>query len=66
MTAYCKDCGQNYPHARRALGYTTCLGCGQAHAMREVRRRSKCVAPAYNKGNLTYVSSRKMAKWIGK
>jgi hypothetical protein len=66
MTAYCKDCGQNYPHARRALGYTTCLECGAAHAMREVRRRSKCLAPAFNKGNLTYVSSRKMAKWIGK
>lgn len=66
MSAYCMDCGQGYPHARRVLGYVTCLECGAAHAMRESIRRTKCIAPAFNKGNLTYVSSRNQAKWIGK
>lgn len=36
MTCYCLTCGDTYPAARRALGYTTCLACGEeaATAMR--------------------------------
>jgi hypothetical protein len=35
-------------------------------AQEEVNRRKKCVAPAYNKGAYTYVSTEEQAKWIGR
>lgn len=36
MPAICADCAEPYPAARRALGYRTCLECGdrQAHEVR--------------------------------
>lgn len=35
-------------------------------AQEEANRRKQCVAPAYNKGAYTYVSSEEQAKWIGR
>lgn len=31
---YCMDCGEEYPAARKSLGYRTCLDCGQERAER--------------------------------
>ena len=28
----CRNCGDTYPEARAALGYTVCLDCGDLHA----------------------------------
>ena len=35
-------------------------------AQEEANRRKQCVAPAYNKGAYTYISSEEQAKWIGR
>lgn len=44
--ANCISCGDTFPPKRQALGYNTCLSCGD-FAAREVRFT---VMPAYNKG----------------
>ena len=66
MGAFCTVCHIEYSSARRALGYTTCLNCGQDRALRESARRAKCVAPAYNKGAYQYISSVAAAKEVGR
>lgn len=50
--AICTNCGDTYPSARRALGYTTCLSCGD-YAARQVRFT---VMPAYSKGAYQLIS----------
>jgi len=66
MTAMCLKCGDEYSAKRKALGYTTCLACGSVAAEKEAHRRSKCVAPAFNKGAYQYVGSREAARWVGR
>tara|TARA_R110000803_G_scaffold137021_3_gene204039 strand:- start:689 stop:901 length:213 start_codon:yes stop_codon:yes gene_type:complete len=44
----CRVCGDEFPHARWALGYKMCMACGDAHARDE--RKSWTVAPM-NKSN---------------
>jgi hypothetical protein len=41
---------------RIALGYTTCLVCGEIEAKQEIERKSKRVAIAYDKGNYQYIT----------
>lgn len=36
----------------------------QLHA--ELERKSQCVAPAFNKGNYTYIATEEQAKWVGR
>lgn len=64
--AICKVCDDEYSDRRRALGYVTCLDCGQEAAEKEILRKAKCSAPAYNKGGYMYISSVKMAKDLGR
>lgn len=66
MTAICCKCGEEYNPKRRLLGYNTCLDCGDVAAEKEAVRRSKCVAPAFNKGAYQYVGSKEAAKWVGR
>lgn len=37
----CHECGESIPDGRIALGYRTCLSCGEAQA----RRIKRCVVP---------------------
>ncbi len=62
----CWDCGEEFHPKRKQLGYEYCLKCGDVYAEKESFRKSKCVAPAYNKGAYQYVSSREQAKLVGK
>jgi hypothetical protein len=62
----CVDCGDSFPPRRYELGYHTCLACGDKQASIESHRKSKCFAPAYNKGAYMYVSSKSMAKDLGR
>ncbi len=62
----CFECGEEFSPKRKALGYQTCLKCGDKHAKKETIRKSKCVAPAFNKGAYQYVGSISDAKHIGK
>lgn len=50
----CADCGDDYPAERHALGYTTCLLCGEDRATAE--RASWCVVQEYGKGGYMYVT----------
>lgn len=64
--AVCKQCHEEYPDARKALGYSTCLQCGEADAQKESNFRKTCIAPAYNKGPVMYISSPELAACAGK
>jgi|TARA_A100001011_G_scaffold381515_1_gene450169 hypothetical protein len=64
--AKCVECGEEYSCKRLQLGYKTCLDCGGISAIREIVRKSKCIAPAFNKGSYTYVHSKQDAKDIGR
>jgi len=64
--AQCKICNKEYNYKRKQLGYNTCLDCGNLNAMRETLRKSKCIAPAFNKGPYMYIHSIKDAKEAGK
>ena len=62
----CWDCGEEFNPKRKALGYEHCLSCGEHYAHKETVRKSKCVAPAFNKGAYQYIGSREDAKSIGR
>lgn len=47
-TCYCLTCGDTFPAARRALGYTTCLTCGEEAAI--AMRTSWCIVPLPKQG----------------
>jgi anaerobic ribonucleoside-triphosphate reductase len=64
--AECVKCGEQYSYRRRELGYYTCLECGRHEALKEIVRRSTCVAPAFNKGAYIYIHSQQDAKDAGK
>ncbi len=66
MKPECIECGEEYNPKRESLGYKTCLDCGGDQAQREILRKSRCVAPAYNKGAYMYVSSSAMARDLGR
>jgi len=38
----------------------------EAAAQEEIKRKGKCVAPAFNKGNYTYIATEEQAKWVGR
>ena len=62
----CFDCGEEFNPKRKELGYEHCLKCGDNYAKAETVRKSKCVAPAFNKGAYQYVGSVEDAKFIGR
>ena len=64
--AICIECDEEYSDRRKALGYSTCLDCGQEAAEKAILRKARCTAPAYNKGGYMYISSVNMAKDVGR
>ena len=64
--AICKLCYEDYNDKRLALGFYTCLDCGDRAAHREANRRRKCVAPAYNKGAYQPIMHTDDARWAGR
>jgi hypothetical protein len=64
--AFCVNCFEPYSDKRLSRGYHTCLECGDENAKNELVRKSKCTAPAFNKGAYTYVATTFQAKEIGK
>ena len=62
----CSSCKEvSISRERYALGYTTCLECGEEFAQRLATSRKKQVAPAYNKGAYQYITSSDL-KTIGR
>lgn len=56
-SANCTKCGDTFPPARFALGYTTCLDCGDTAA----RLVKFTVMPAYSKGAYQVISKADIA-----
>lgn len=56
--ANCVTCGDNYPDARRNLGYRTCLECGDIQA----RGVKFTVMPAFSKGAYQLISREDVAR----
>ena len=66
MKSECIECGDDFNPKRFKLGYRTCIECGEEIAQIEMVRKSRCIAPAYNKGAYMYVTSSQMAKDLGR
>ena len=66
MKPLCIVCQAEYSPKRLALGYRTCLECGESRAQVEIKRKAKCTAPAYNKGAYQYVGTKQAALGVGK
>lgn len=66
MKVECVECGDEFNPKRFKLGYRTCTECGEEKAQIEMLRKSRCIAPAYNKGAYMYVTSSQMAKDLGR
>lgn len=64
--ANCKLCGEEFSDRRKALGYETCLICGEEDAQLEIREKSGRVGVAYNKGPLQFITSMEMVKDLGR
>ncbi len=64
--AICKECYSDYPDARKNIGYDICIECGDKHARKEAIRKSKCVAPLFNKGSYQYIGNINVVKSIGR
>ena len=62
----CVECGDEFNPRRFALGFYTCLKCGDNEAARQILHKSRCTAPAYNKGGYMYITSKSMAKDAGR
>jgi ribosomal protein L37AE/L43A len=60
----CTECGESYDQRRAALGYSTCLDCGDVAAASE--RASWCIAPAGHKQGETLVRDPSHLKQINK
>ena len=64
--AICIECYSEYPEKRKHIGYKTCIVCGDKEASKEAIRKSKCIAPLFNKGAYQYIGNIKEAKYIGR
>ena len=64
--ANCIECYSEYPEKRKDIGYKTCIICGDKEAKKESIRKSKCIAPLFNKGAYQYIGNIREAKYIGR
>lgn len=63
---YCNNCGNTFPVKRKSLGYDLCIECGDKAARKEAIRKSKCVAPLFNKGAYQFIGNIEEAKHLGR
>jgi hypothetical protein len=66
MMALCKICNETFPDKRYYLGYLICINCGDKEASKEAIRKSKCIAPLFNKGAYQYIGNINDVKSIGR
>lgn len=66
MNTECIKCGNQYSPKRAQLGYRTCLTCGEQYSKIEMRRKSMCTAPLYNKSAYQYITPGNDLKSMGR
>ena len=59
MTYQCVDCGSDIANGRYALGYKTCLKCGEKHAL----KYKHCIVPM-PKSNYIVVTDLELLKGL--
>ena len=61
----CVVCDTLYPAARAALGYATCMQCGEAMA-KDIAAKQHTILPLHKQGYMAFTGSdaREMAKQI--
>lgn len=57
---------QNEPVLDKPIRYEDEMAAREAAAQEEIKRKSQCVAPAFNKGPYTYIATEEQAKWVGR
>jgi len=62
----CSECGAEYSVARAALGYTTCLACGDIQATLQTIAKAARVALTANKGAYQFITPGTDLTVIGK
>lgn len=62
----CIICEESFSGKRAELGYKICLDCGEILAKKEKQYKSKCTAPAYNKGAYMYVTPNSDPRSLGR
>jgi hypothetical protein len=63
--ALCK-CGESFSEKRAALGYKTCLECGDNNAKSAIEEKRNCVVIPYNKGPYMLLVSVSELNCLGK
>lgn len=61
--ATCWCCGEEFPNARKMLGYSLCLVCNADHAKAESEMKFSMVIPN-NKSTPTYISNPELLKQL--
>lgn len=64
--AKCIECGDFFSPRRQALGYKTCLDCGEISVQSRIENMRKQCAPAYNKGAYQYITDMQMVRDLGR
>lgn len=59
--ATCSICGEDYNPRRAALGYTTCLDCGESDARNERKQWAICPLP---KQGYTRITKKEELQWL--
>ena len=62
----CTICDEPFNPKRAALGYTTCLDCGEQAARKIVDQRRSQLAPLYNKGAYQFITPGDSLRSLGK
>jgi hypothetical protein len=61
--AVCWCCGEEFPNARKVLGYNLCLVCNVDYAKAESEMKFSMVIPS-NKSTPTYISNPELLKQL--
>lgn len=64
LNTTCITCGADFPDRRAALGYNTCLDCGDFAA--RAARASWCIAPIAHKQGATLVTNKADLRGLNK
>ncbi len=62
----CIKCCCSFPDKRKELGFNLYIDCWEKYVTLEKIRKSKCIAPLFNKGAYQYIGSIQDARNAGR